>query len=44
MEAKNGIGLGRSLFSDSETLVEKYGVEKLEKETMKNVIEYNKLK
>ena len=42
--SKNGIGLGRSLFSDSETLVEKYGVEKLEKETMKNVIEYNKLK
>ena len=42
--SKKGIGLGRSLFSDSETLVEKYGVEKLEKETMKNVIEYNKLK
>jgi phosphoglycerol transferase len=39
-----GLALGRSLFNDSKTLLEKYGIETVTSETMKRTIQYESLK
>ena len=39
-----GLALGRSLFNDSKTLLEKYGIETVTKETMKRTVQYESLK
>lgn len=41
---KKGISLGRSLFGEEETLLEKYGVIELESQTMKRTLQYESLK
>ena len=39
-----GIALGRSLFKDEPTLVEKYGIEEVENQTMRRTVQYENLK
>ena len=41
---EEGLALGRSLFSNSKTLLELYGTETITKETMKKNVQYEILK